>query len=401
MGFQMHLRNLVKYWQGGRVTSSMPRNIGGRIRLLSRAPLILLALSLLAGVANAEPAKKPKDGDDVLAQYLENNQDQRTKLRDISMTVDIEAKLPDLEKKGVLQALRKVSRLGKITYKVLGFEGDNMVKKDVIARYIEAEVKSSDLKTRDTLAINSDNYKFNYWGRYATDDWVLHLDNPTTYFVGGWTVDESEASWGKQTITSNDPAFLGQMAGQKMAILLFTITDGGGATAAQKEEVFFDDVKLTACYEEVKAGGEIFLPALMRKFGVSAGPICIPPNENPLDLFHSFRGLVQTNATCNSTLSFVDRADYYTFKPEKDGPHTLHLTNLPDETEWSAMIFTDTPSPDYAPGGASDGKCRITTPGRVDKQVTCELNKGSDYFVKVSSGSTPVAGSYTMRITAP
>jgi hypothetical protein len=135
----------------------------------------MLALSLLAGVANAEPAKKSEDGDEVLAQYLENNQDQRAKLRDISMTVDIEAKLPDLEKKGVLQALRRVSKLGKITYKVLGFEGDNMVKKDVIARYIEAEVKSSDLQTRDTLAINTDNYKFNYWGRWATDDWVLHL----------------------------------------------------------------------------------------------------------------------------------------------------------------------------------------------------------------------------------
>jgi hypothetical protein len=230
------------------------------------------------------------------------------------------------------------------------------------------------------------------------DDWVLHLDEWDTYFVADWTVAESEGVWAKQTITSTDQDHLNKMAGQKMAILLYTDTDGGGATEVEKEWVLFDNIELMAWSA---AGGKVFLPTLMRKSGVAPSPICVPPNENPLDQFHSNRGLVQTNATCSSTLSNVDKADYYTFKPEKDGQHTLHLTNLPIGTEWSAMIFTDTSSPDYAPGGASDGKCRITMPGAGDKQVTCGLNKGSDYFVKVSAGSTVVAGSYTMRITAP
>jgi hypothetical protein len=123
----------------------------------------------------AEPAKKPKQGDDVLEQYLENHREQRMTLRDVQMAVDIEANLPDIKKQGVMKALRKVSEIGKITYKILGFEGDNMVKKDVIARYIEAEVKSSDAPTRNDLAINTENYKFIYWGKYGSGDWTLHL----------------------------------------------------------------------------------------------------------------------------------------------------------------------------------------------------------------------------------
>jgi len=142
---------------------------------LVRILLTVALLGLVVPLAPAEPAPAPKVGSKVLARYLENNRQQRMTLRDVSMVVDIEADLPDLQKKGVLQALRKVSKLGKITYKVLGFEGDDMVKKDVIARYIQAEIKSSDSATRNALAINADNYNFTYRGKYGSGDWVLQL----------------------------------------------------------------------------------------------------------------------------------------------------------------------------------------------------------------------------------
>lgn len=125
---------------------------------------------------------------------------------------------------------------------------------------------------------------------------------------------------------------------------------------------------------------------------------CVPPTENPPDEWHSNRGLVQTDAVCRSTLSAVDRADYYTFKPDSDGPHILHLQNLPQNSEWAAMIFFDNDSPEYAPGDAYDGLCRITESGSGDKQVSCDLEKDLDYFVKVSAGSTPMNGSYEMLI---
>ncbi|MDX1416040.1 MAG: hypothetical protein R3293_17720 [Candidatus Promineifilaceae bacterium] len=233
------------------------------------------------------------------------------------------------------------------------------------------------------------------------DDWVLHLDDPGQYFVGSWTVTESEAVWARESIFSNDPAFLNKMAGKKMAILLFNITDGGGATEAEKEWVLFDNVNLYAC---TQPRSEVFLPTILNKYGipVEVDPICTPPSENPFDQWNSHRGFVQTDAICTSTLSNVDIADYYAFTPTESGDHTLSLTNLPPNTEWSAMIFFDTPSPSYVPGPTPpENYCRIGTPGAVDKQVTCHLDKNVPLFVKVSAGSTPVPGQYTMSISGP
>ena len=137
--------------------------------------LILLALSAFLGIAAAEPVSGPKPGEEVLRQYLINASEQRMTLRDVSMEVEIEAELPSLEKSAMLHALRRISKIGKITYEVLGFNGDNMVKKDVIARYVEAEIKSSGKLKRDDIAINDKNYKFKYRGMYGTGDWQVHL----------------------------------------------------------------------------------------------------------------------------------------------------------------------------------------------------------------------------------
>jgi hypothetical protein len=75
----------------------------------------------------------------------------------------------------------------------------------------------------------------------------------------------------------------------------------------------------------------------------------------------------------------------------------LQLKKLPNDTEWSAMTFTDTASPEYAPG-ETGGQCRIDTPGSKDKQVKCELSKDKAYFIKVSAGSTPKEGGYDMKV---
>lgn len=139
----------------------------------------LLLLSVLVGivsVVSAEPPAVHPGGQEVLDRYLSRNQDQRMALRNVSMHVDIEAELPSLEKQGRLSALRHISKMGKVTYEVLSFIGDNMVKKDVIARYMAAEVKSSGNGARDSMVINETNYKFKYRGMYAVnDDWRLHL----------------------------------------------------------------------------------------------------------------------------------------------------------------------------------------------------------------------------------
>lgn len=123
----------------------------------------------------AEPVATVRDGEDVLQRYLARNGETRDALRDISMEVDIEAELPMLKKQGTLRALRHISKLGKVTYEVISFIGDNMVKKDVIARYIAAETQTSSDEDRQQLAINENNYRFKYRGMYETNDWRLYL----------------------------------------------------------------------------------------------------------------------------------------------------------------------------------------------------------------------------------
>ena len=77
------------------------------------------------------------------------------------MNVAIDAKLPRLEKQGKLIALRTISTLGKIGYKILGFQGDDTVKQEVIARFIQAEMEAT---KSDDIAITPANYKFRHKG---------------------------------------------------------------------------------------------------------------------------------------------------------------------------------------------------------------------------------------------
>jgi len=79
------------------------------------------------------------------------------------MQVEIDAEIPRLKKSGRLQALRFITRLGEITYRILRFEGDETVKKDVIARYLAAEQKARAEHGED-IAITPANYKFRYKG---------------------------------------------------------------------------------------------------------------------------------------------------------------------------------------------------------------------------------------------
>jgi len=73
------------------------------------------------------------------------------------LDVEIEASVPKLNTHGHLKATRVISSLGKISYKVLGFQGDTSVKNEVIARYLQAEQKGQDDKS---LTLSPENYKF-------------------------------------------------------------------------------------------------------------------------------------------------------------------------------------------------------------------------------------------------
>jgi hypothetical protein len=97
-------------------------------------------------------------------------------LRSASMEMEVEASLPRLKKSGRLQALRRISDLGRITYEALKFEGDGTVKNSVITRYLTAESQAAAKgeESRD-LAITPENYKFKYKGERELGGRQAHL----------------------------------------------------------------------------------------------------------------------------------------------------------------------------------------------------------------------------------
>src|SRR3954447_9064784 len=88
----------------------------------------------------------------VISHYEQAVQHQQQTMKNVAMDVTMEASIPKLKKQGKLSALRVISRVGRVTYKVLGFSGDDTVKKEVIARYMTAEVDANQSRSTD-LAI--------------------------------------------------------------------------------------------------------------------------------------------------------------------------------------------------------------------------------------------------------
>jgi hypothetical protein len=164
-------RNLIRLIRSGPVHQDFTvqetrKAVKGR--RLKRTPLGIVALIAVAVVPFLRGEPGPSRPDPVVEQYVWATQDQSTRLRGASMEVDIRAQLPKLRRIGHLHALRNISRLGRITYEALRFDGDRSVKTDVIARYLKAEVQAAE--TRDpSLAITPANYKFRYKARLRSD----------------------------------------------------------------------------------------------------------------------------------------------------------------------------------------------------------------------------------------
>jgi len=110
----------------------------------------------------------------VVDTYTAISREQGERLRGATMEVEIEANLPQLKKQGRLQALRRISRLGRITYEAIRFEGDKTVKSNIIARYLaaEAEAQSGD---ESLLAVTPANYKFKYKGQSGQDENQIYI----------------------------------------------------------------------------------------------------------------------------------------------------------------------------------------------------------------------------------
>jgi hypothetical protein len=100
----------------------------------------------------------PDNLNNIINRYVAAQQAQQDALRGARMEVEIDARLPSLEKKGNLRVLRMISTFGKISFNQIGqFIGDPVVKSQVIGKYLELE---QDERSKGSIAINPTNYKF-------------------------------------------------------------------------------------------------------------------------------------------------------------------------------------------------------------------------------------------------
>jgi hypothetical protein len=145
---------------------------------------VVLAATIGSSGARSEPKPPPMPEQELVDRYVQATQAQQSALRGGTEEVDIDASVPKFKKQGKLHALKNISKLGKITYHALGFSGDSIVKTEVIANYLKAEVEAA--QGQSNLSITPQNYKFKYKG---IQDWngrqvyVLHL-NPREKKVG-------------------------------------------------------------------------------------------------------------------------------------------------------------------------------------------------------------------------
>ena len=100
--------------------------------------------------------------DQIIERYLQATGTEATGQRGASMEVEINASVPKLQANGRLRALRVISRLGRISYRVIAFQGSNTVKSQIIARFLQADQQS---QANLRVAVNPANYHFHLKGR--------------------------------------------------------------------------------------------------------------------------------------------------------------------------------------------------------------------------------------------
>jgi hypothetical protein len=202
---------------------------------------------------------------EMVSRYVQATEAQQTALRGGTEEVDIDAAVPKFKKQGKLHALKNISKLGKITYHALGFSGDGIVKTEVIANYLKAEVEAA--QGQSNLSITPQNYKFKYKGTW---DWngrqiyVLHVsprEKKVGLFKGElWLDTETYMPVREQGTFVKSPSF---MLKKMQFVRDYELQNGVSVpqrTESRVETRFFGQVELNINYltfskDTAQAGG--------------------------------------------------------------------------------------------------------------------------------------------------
>lgn len=136
----------------------------------------LLLLPILFAISCLDPDAPPPGvsvvDHEAIVKYLEAMEAQRASRRAAVMDVVMAAELPKLKKSGRLEAVRHVWPTGRISYEIRRLEGDNTVKKEVIARFLAAETGAD---AKPAPPITPQYYRFKYKGLVEKAGRAVHL----------------------------------------------------------------------------------------------------------------------------------------------------------------------------------------------------------------------------------
>jgi len=101
--------------------------------------------------------------------YLASLQERNMFTESGPVGMEIEASLPSLAKEGRMIAVRQTGASERTEYNVIRFDGDQTVKQQVIARYLDAEEQAEALPY-SVVAVTPANYKFRYLGSVESNE---------------------------------------------------------------------------------------------------------------------------------------------------------------------------------------------------------------------------------------
>ncbi len=125
-----------------------------------------MAALLLGGVIGIPSFSQPVDHE--VLEYVRAIRVQRDRLM-YSVDVTIAASLPGLSKSGIFKATKKHGTDNN-TYEPVSFNGDGIIKTDVIARYLNAEIEAQKPEEMLAVEISPLNYKFTPKGHSKIGD---------------------------------------------------------------------------------------------------------------------------------------------------------------------------------------------------------------------------------------
>jgi hypothetical protein len=159
-------------WSESRATARAPEQF--RLSIPTLLTSLLIAAAFLSPRIRAEEPAIVRTTDGAagaFARYTSLDKDTRPWPTE---TIDIQVSLPMLARNGRLRAIRKLLPSGRPQYHVLEFAGDQIVKREVIARYLSEDVHAAEIPAA-SVAITPANYKLRYNGSIQSDSGTLYV----------------------------------------------------------------------------------------------------------------------------------------------------------------------------------------------------------------------------------